>query len=260
MNLNYFKYSFARPFHTYRHKALKKSSSLFARDRDLYKKAIQEIAEYTNEDVVLVDQKCKNANVGINGKNYDAINENELNEFYINDRHYLYELPAWNAGCGRSFYLNSLLVPYLKRNNFKTILDFGGGTGDVCMGLKEAGFNMHYYDVNRTLIDFSAWRFKKRKLDIKNIDIEKDGAKFDCVISFDVFEHLKGLPGKVKAMGNLINPGGSLIFNIELSGDGLHLSENKVYEDGRKLDKMLRKAGFAFDWKFKRFFFYKKRS
>lgn len=259
MNLDYFKYAIARPFHTYRHKALKKSSSLFAKDRGLYRKAIQEIAEYTNEDVVLVDQKCKNANVGISGKNYDAINEGELNEFYINDRHYLYELPAWNAGCGRSFYLNSLLMPYLKQNNCRTILDFGGGSGDVSMGLKEAGFDMHYYDVSKVLIDFSSWRFKKRKMDIKVIDIKKINNKFDCILSFDVFEHLKNLPDKVRDIGDLIKPGGSLIFNIELSGDGLHLNENKVYANERKLDNVLKQAGFDFSWKFKKIFFYKKK-
>ena len=139
----------------------------------LYKKAVEEIAEYTNEGISLVEEKCRNCSTDISGKDYDVINESQLKEFYTNDKHYLYELPAWNAGCGRSFYLNSLLAPYLKRNNCKAILDFGGGAGDVCMGLKEAGFDMCYYDVNKTLIDFSAWRFKKKEIGYKKYRYRK---------------------------------------------------------------------------------------
>lgn len=259
MNVDYFRYLLGKPFHSQRHKALKNRSSALARDSNLYKKAMEEISEYTKEDFPVIEDNYKNFEKLIcNDRDYDSMDEAELMKFYAKDTSYIYELPLWNASCGRSFYLTTLLAPYLLRQGYKNILDFGGGAGDLCIALKEAGFNVYYYDVNKPLTDFAKWRFNRRKLDIEAVDPGKSGRLFDCVISFDVFEHFKDLPAKLKSMNGFVKEKGGLIFNIELSGDGLHLKENKIYNDERVLDKALSRAYFAFHWKFKKFFFYKK--
>ena len=141
-----------------------------------------------------------------------------------------------------------------------SLLDFGAGSGDLCMVLSQAGFKVSYTDINKLLIDFAKWRFKRQNLDIKVLDNQSlKGQRFDSLLSFDVFEHLKDLPGKLKTISSFIRKGGSLIFNIELSGEGLHLEENKVYQDSKKLNKALNDAGLSFAWKFKQFYFYRKR-
>ncbi len=128
------------------------------------------------------------------------------------------------------------------------------------MALSEYGFLASYCDVNRVLSDFSLWRFERRGLRIEAADPSDLGNnRFDCVVSFDVFEHLKNLPDKIRQIARAIRPGGSLVFNIEFSGEGLHLKENKVYADFRKIDAALRGAGLEFDSRFKMFLFYKKR-
>ncbi|HOU36070.1 MAG TPA: class I SAM-dependent methyltransferase, partial [Candidatus Omnitrophota bacterium] len=104
-----------------------------------------------------------------------------------------------------------LIFPYLRRHGFTHILDFGGGSGDLCMALSEYGFLASYCDVNRVLSDFSLWRFERRGLRIEAADPSDLGNnRFDCVVSFDVFEHLKNLPDKIRQIARAIRPGGSL--------------------------------------------------
>ena len=232
-----------------------------AKDFSLYQKVLREISEYTQEDFSIIEDKYRRLGEETSGKDFDTLGEEQLKQIYINDEHSLYYLPFWNAKCGRNYYLSWLVVPYLKKNGYKDILDFGAGTGDFCIILAEEGFNTYYTDISTRLIDFSRWRFQKRGLSIKIIEEGKLGKlQFDCVLSFDVFEHLKNLPQKLKDLSSLIRNNGSLIFNIELSGDGLHLQENKAYSNENVLDKALRQAGFTFDWRFKKFMFYRRKA
>jgi len=259
LDFTYINYLLHKPFHSRKHKLLKRKSSDLAGKLNLYEEVLSEISEYTKEDVHTIEKRRKELISQIDNRNYDSISEEELTRFYIDTDYHLYAAPIWNAECGRIYYLSWILTPYLKKNRFNDILDFGAGAGEVCIMLAKEGFNVNYTDVSKRLIEFSRWRFRKHKLDIKSID-PKDlsSRRFDCVVSFDVFEHLKDLPQKLKDISRLIKKNGALVFNIELSGDGLHLEENKIYNDERKLDKILKDAGLVFSWKFKRFFFYKK--
>ncbi|MBN2120456.1 MAG: class I SAM-dependent methyltransferase [Candidatus Omnitrophica bacterium] len=258
-NFNYISYLLTKPFHSYKHKVLKKRARNVAFKSNLYQNVLKELSEYTNQDASLIENKRKELTSQINRTNYDILSEEELERFYGQNTHSLYNLPLWNAECGRSLYFSWLLVPYLKRHNFKTILDFGAGSGDLCIELANRDFSLYYTDINRILVDFADWRFKKRSLNIKIIEPEDlDKQKVDCLVSFDVFEHLKDLPLKLKKINSFIKKGGGLIFNIEFDGGGLHLEENQAYSDENRLDRVLSGAGFIFDWKFKKFFFYRK--
>jgi len=259
-NLSYIKYLLRKPFHSYRYKSFKRESSSLSKKLNLRQKVLEEISEYTKEDFSRIEEKHKNLTAQVSKRDYDQLSDDEVLRFYSNDEHYFYELPIWNADCGRNLCISRIITPYLKRNKYKSILDFGAGTGDLCIVLAEEGFVVSYKDINKKLRDFSNWRFQKHGLNIKIMDESETGSgQFDCLVTFDVLEHLKNLPQKLKNISGFIKRKGSLIFNIESSGDGLHLKENKIYCNDRKLDKILRNAGFVFSWKFKRFLFYKKK-
>ncbi len=258
--LNYARYLVGKPWHSAKHKKIKKIADKLAYDQKFYESVLKELAEYTKEDLVNVEKQYKNLCDSVAKMKFDHLTEDQLNDFYKSAQHYLYELPIWNAATGRIYYFSQLLVPYFKSQKYKDILDFGAGAGDLCLGLAKHSFNMYYTDINEKLKEFARWRFERNMLKIEILDQKKlEIKKFDCVVSFDVFEHFKNLPQKIKELSALIKKDGGLIFNIEISGDGLHLAENKIYSDSKKLDKLLNENGLYFHWRFKKIYFYKKR-
>ena len=82
---------------------------------------------------------------------------------------------------------------------------------------------------------------------------------YDCVFSFDVFEHIKNIAEALKNIYACLRPGGSLIFSGAFSGGTLHLEENEQYNDFKAMNDLMGKSGFAFEKKFAQFYFYKKR-
>ena len=257
--LNYFRYLLTKPTHSALHKKLKRQAKESARTLGLYEKVLQEISQYTHEDAGTVEEKEATLLKEIATHSYDTLTEEELMRFYTTTNHYIYELPLWNARDARGYYIRSIILPYIKKNRYQNILDFGGGSGDLCIALKETGLSVSYTDINEPLIDFCRWRFQKRNLAIQVFSAQElTGKTFDCIVSFDVFEHFMNLPEKVADLYHHIRGGGSLIFNIEESGDGLHLQENKIYTQFDALNKVMHECGFIFAWKFKGTFFYKK--
>jgi len=259
MRINYINYFFKRPFHSYRYKQLRRQAQAFAHSQNMGNSVLRELAEYTGQDIDALKEKydklCTQAAV----MNCDILSEEELRHIYRNDEHYVYELPVLNASCGRSMLMFWVIAPYLKHHKCRDVMDFGAGSGDFCIVLAREGFNVSYMDISRKLIEFAGWRFKKLGLDVRIVEeTEASVKRFDCVTAFDVFEHLKNLPVRLLEIGKFVKAGGSLIFNIETGGDGLHLAENKIYNRAKALDKVLRDAGFVFSWRFKKFFFYKK--
>jgi len=245
--------------HSSRYSALKKKASSLAKDKNFYEQALQEISEYTKEGVETVKQRYADLKKQTDEMSFSQKEEEAILRFYRNDRHYIYELPLWNSQCGRPYLLSWIAKPYLERHHYRHILDFGSGAGDLGIALRQAGFHVTCFDINPSLVEFAKWRFQRRGLNIDFIDQSlKDGQLFDCIMAFDVFEHLKNLPEKIKRLRRNLHKGGSLIFNIEEGDgkDGLHLNENMIYRDAWQVHRMLTLAGFSFAWKFKRFYFY----
>jgi len=128
------------------------------------------------------------------------------------------------------------------------------------MALAKRGFKMIYSDISKRLIDFSSWRFSRRGLDIDVCDLGAVAGALpasDCVISFDVLEHLKNLPRTIKKICSSLSKNGSFIFSGAFSGGDLHLAENEVYDNYKNLNKLLESCGFKFSYKFSQHYFYK---
>jgi 2-polyprenyl-3-methyl-5-hydroxy-6-metoxy-1,4-benzoquinol methylase len=235
-----------------------------AKKFNLYEKAAGEISKYTNEPMDIVKQKHKLGPVtekdyGI-FRNQQGLTNLSVEDFYKKCNYYLYELPLWNAERNRPRYLYLISSSYLKRNRYRKVLDFGAGAGDLCIELAKNNLDVTYCDIGEQLYNFAKWRFQKRNLQIKmakGIDNLGNGV-YDCMFSFDTFEHSKDLPGILKKLVQYIKPGGSLIFSGAFSGGTLHLEENEKYNNFKNLNLFMNDCKLAFQDKFAQFYFYKK--
>jgi 2-polyprenyl-3-methyl-5-hydroxy-6-metoxy-1,4-benzoquinol methylase len=263
MNPNYVRYILLKPFKSWKNKYLKfvtKKESLRLR---LFDATVEEISQYTKEPREVVLEKYHLGPESEGGfaifKRQTELCRRDVEEFYRRCAYYLYELPLWNAERNRPRYLALICVPYLKKNHYARVMDFGGGAGDVCIELARNKLAVSYCDIAEELFQFARWRFTRRKLSIemiKGIAGIKD--EYDCIVSFDAFEHIKDLPEILKQLARFIKPGGSLIFSGAFSGGTLHLEENERYNNLRELDTLMQACGLTFQDKFAQFYFYKK--
>lgn len=263
MNLNYAKYRCLKPFKSWRNKYLKHLVKKDKQGSILYDEAVKEISEYTREPVEVIKQKHKMGPE--NEKDFEifksqgSITREGVEGFYKGCNYSVYELPLWNAETNRPKYLRLITLPYLLRNNYKQVMDFGGGAGDFSIELAGNGLAVTYCDISEELYNFAKWRFERRSLPVKmvkGIDGFSDEA-YDCVFSFDAFEHIKDLPELLKKLVKRVKPGGSLVFSGAFSGGTLHLEENGKFNDFKELDSLMRERGLAFQDKFAQFYFYK---
>jgi len=263
MTAIYYHLFYLYPLSSWINKYLKSQSSSYARKNSLYEKACREIGEYTREPVETVKEKHKKG-TGENQataifEHQNRITSESVENFYKEYSYYLYELPLWNAERARPYYLWRVIKPYILQYSYKKILDYGGGAGDLCLELASQGLDVAYYDISRPLQEFVNWRFTRRTIHMLMYnDPEQIIEPFDCVVSFDVFEHLKDLPGRLDIISPKIKKGGSLIFSGAFSGGSLHLEENEIYNDFKAMDPLLTSRGFRFLKKFAQFYFYEK--
>lgn len=264
-NLNYFWYRIYKPFKSWKNKYLKGITKKEAQKYDLFNNTVLEISEYTKERPEIVREKH---HIGPESEeNYyifrgGSIAKDEVEKFYKECSYYIYELPLWNAEQNRPKYLSLICMPYLKRNHYKKVMDFGAGAGDLCIELAGNNLEVSYCDIGECLFNFAKWRFAKRNLQIRMVNglDNLPSEEFDCIFSFDAFEHIKDLPSVVKKLVFRLREGGSLIFSGAFSGGTLHLEENDKYNDFKKLDELMQSYGLTFQDKFAQFYFYKRNS
>lgn len=263
MNSYYFRYLFLKPYKSWKNKYLKYITKLEAEKFNLYDKTAREISEYTGEPIDIVKQKHK---LGPESENnfekfqyQKGLTKPDVDEFYRKCRYYIYELPLWNAERNRPKYLCLICLPYLKAHNYKKVMDFGAGTGDLCIELAKIGLDVIYCDRGDNLFNFAKWRFERRNLPVKMVrGIDNINEIYDCIFSFDTFEHIKDLPEVFKELIKYIKPEGSLIFSGAFSGGTLHLEENEKYNEFKELDKLMQNHGLFFQDKFAQLYFYKR--
>ncbi|MGE0267598.1 MAG: class I SAM-dependent methyltransferase [Candidatus Omnitrophota bacterium] len=243
---------------------MKYSAKKESKEFDLYNKAVLEISEYTQESVEVVRQKHHmgpqtEPRYGLFEKQ-ECLTTESVEQFYKDAKYYLYELPLWNAERARPNYLIRILKPYLRKYNCQKILDFGGGTGDLCLELAAQGYTVSYCDIGAEVSRFAKWRFDRRQLEITMYDsiTSLENHQFDSIISFDCFEHIKDLRGLVEKLVRSIRSKGLLISADAFEGGGLHLLENQKYHDIKVFDDLLKSLGLRFVGRMAQYVFYQK--
>ncbi|MCA9394615.1 MAG: class I SAM-dependent methyltransferase [Candidatus Omnitrophica bacterium] len=257
-------YELMRPMLSWRNKIYKKWAEDESRRLNLYQETLKEVSEYTGEPLETVRKKHhmgprKEPTFAI-FQQQDRLTVSAVENFYREATYYLYELPLWNAEKARPQYLCRIMRPYLDKFRCREVLDFGGGTGDLCLALAASGRQVAYCDIGKEVSDFARWRFQRRGLDVKMYDALDglSGETFDAVISFDCFEHIKDLPAVVNRLSRCVRTGGLLISGDAFEGGGLHLEENFQYHNADAFDRLMQANGLSFVGRFAQFVFYRK--
>lgn len=261
----YVNYILQYPFKSFYNKRLKNYFKRQARESKALNLALEEVAEYIGQTVEMIYQRFRSEDDDQEMKrifhddNQAGLTEDDVKNFYRGSQRYIIELPLWNAESHRSQMLGKIITFYTKKFGVKTVLDAGGGAGDLSMELSGRNLHVSYMDISEPLFKFSAWRFKRRNLEIPMYkDLSEIHETFNCIVTFDVFEHIKNLPDFIQQLSTLLDSGGILIFSGAFSGGGLHLRENEKYNDLKEMNEVLKTAKLRFYDRFAQYFIYQK--
>jgi len=148
--------------------------------------------------------------------------DNQISKFYGESNSYVYDiLSSYTQSKFHSKRRNNLriqaFIKHLARGRRVNALEFGGGTGELCLLMWEAGATVTYCDLRGRISEFAAWRFKKYNAGIKTIYsridcVDLPESSYDLVVSDAVLEHLKveHLRGFVDSMSRSLKPTGYL--------------------------------------------------
>jgi 2-polyprenyl-3-methyl-5-hydroxy-6-metoxy-1,4-benzoquinol methylase len=107
-------------------------------------------------------------------------------------------------------------------------LDYGAGNGEIILELARRGHPAIYFDVDGTSMRFARHRAERQKLAVEFFHSKDDLAAsakrqgLDTIFSFDVLEHLPDLPGELKFLASLLNPGGRMAFDVPAGSTKAH--------------------------------------
>lgn len=162
---------------------------------------IRDYAEYSGEsldDVVNTIRKSTELASSEWRMHVKNTSDEEIRRFYSCSQYYIYET----------------MQPYLEPKKFKKdknitkivrilqsfedgkVLEFGGGTGQLCLVVYfNTKHKVVYTDIFGKMFQFAQWRFQKYRADIEMIESKVDTIalekkEYDAIISDAVLEHL----------------------------------------------------------------------
>lgn len=177
----------------------------------------------------------------------NASSEKEVIEYYRTTRRYLYELTLWEARKDKQREFKKLYL-FCKQLGINKILDFGAGTGGLCIYFNNRGLDCDYLDIPGETYNFARWRFNRHRINSRvfNAFENTQVINYQAVIAYDVFEHIFDLPGAVKKINSCLIDNGYLISKSTFSGGGAHLLKNEIYQNFKIFNELLSNNGFDF--------------
>ena len=220
--------------------------------------AFSEIAEYMNIDLKELLKKYNEISKKYNGYNkwshvteeefnqlnLNIIDSNQLMNFYSTTKNYIFELMEYHATEAKSK-MRKHCVEIMKEHNIKTVLDFGCRIGQDSIEAAMAGLIPIACDVPGYTYDFAKWRFKKKNLPIKTIDITDEEPLtelYDTITCFEVVMHTTDPVSIIKHLHQHLVKDGLLFFTPRFKGYSLALKTHHKYEG--IFDGVIRSIGF----------------
>lgn len=103
------------------------------------------------------------------------------------------------------------------------LIEFGGGTGAFCEIAARMGKDVTYLDIPGQPAEFAKWRFAKYDLPV-TIRLTTPGVleldeNYDVVFTDAVLEHLDDPYTPTRTLADHLNPGGTFVMLVDLSGE-----------------------------------------
>lgn len=99
------------------------------------------------------------------------------------------------------------------------VLDYGCGTGQIAIGLADAGYKVEATDISRSMIE-EAWRSCGDKVRVHHIvpvesrPLPFDDASFDAVVSSSVLEYIPRPESVFAEFSRILKPGGTAFVTV----------------------------------------------
>jgi SAM-dependent methyltransferase len=200
--------------------------------------AIGEICEFTGEPFDVVEEKCDMA--GIEATRLwvqtDPGTAEQVRRFYSGHDFYIYELMKTQYNGDREELVEAVLA---ECKPGERVLDYGGGCGIFSIPLAAKGVAVTYLDLPGPLLDFAAFRFRRRKLPLTVRPAESETPLkdiYDTIVSIFVVEHLVHPESALRHMSEHIKPEGRLLLAVDfeqgrVSNEPLPLHVSRLERD-----------------------------
>ncbi len=190
--------------------------------------AVDELREFTgySEEKIRELWTTSNEQLAKNWKdaNLDESDREKMTAWYrANSELYMFAISGYNLEYKRIRDSIKML-----RYGRGACLDYGAGNGEIILELARRGHAAIYFDVDGTSMRFARFRAERRKLSVEFFHSKDDLAAsakqrgLDTIFSFDVLEHLPDLPGELKFLSSLLNPGGRMAFDVPAGSTKAH--------------------------------------
>ena len=141
------------------------------------------------------------------------------------------------------------ILKFVKGSSGKNVMEFGGGTGQLCLTMYfNTDKKITYVDLPGRIAEFAKWRFKKYNADITVVysDVEElklPKCEYDTLVSDAVLEHVPNLEQAIKSLSESMKPNGKfyLLFDTEYSERfPMHISAKKDLQGIARREKLYR--------------------
>ena len=179
-------------------------------------------------------------------KNLNQNNEEDIARFYQETPNYIFELIESHSTSDKKRLVQKV-IEIMKKNNVKKAVDYGAGIGQDSIMQTLEGLETTAVDLPGKTFDFAKFRFKKRDLNIKTIDIIPEKLplqeKYDAITCFEVMQHLLNPEEVLEHFYEHLNSEGLLIMTARFKGNyALALKENEKYHSS--FDDIIKSKGF----------------
>ena len=223
-------------------------------ETDLRTSLLKEVGAYYHvSDLTEVDRSCDLAVDTLTSEWNTTVvprQRSSIEGFYETKTH-IYDLINWHTLRDDSGPLAHVVALQIARaHNVRSCLDFGSGVGSGGLLFCRADIDTTLADISNTLLDFARWRFARRRLPARFVDLNTTSlpeASFDMVLAMDVFEHLVDPIEVTELLCRTLKPHGLLFARIHAEADPSH-PQHIVQDFGPTFTRM-EKLGLVERWR-----------
>ncbi len=198
---------------------------LAPRTGDVGRELALELSEYLGIPIAAVDALLLDATARFTDEwrrqVADPTDEHAVTRFYNDSKAELFDLVHWHSH--DRIHARSLICADLARaRGAVECLDFGSGIGSDALVFASVGCRVTLADIAAPLAAFARWRFERRGLPVRSIDLKRErlpARAFDAAVCFDVLEHVPRPLRAIDAIGRSLRPGGLLFMHAPFGED-----------------------------------------